>query len=893
MTASLTTRYPGSRPFEDNAIERLLFRGRERETRALLHTILAEELVLVYSKSGVGKTSLLKAGVMEPLREAGLWPLLLRLNTPDHGLVESLRRQIETATAEVEGLDVSIDATSTHLARFFGGLQIWRGDRLLTPVVMFDQFEELFTLVDDAHRESFIAGFSDLVRRRVEGPDGKLVALPRMKLVVCLREDYLGELEEVAAQVPQVMQNRFRLTPLTRAQAEQAIREPAKIEHAEIDTPRFTYYKKAVDQILDFLCTRRERNRVRQVDEVEPFQLQLICQDLERRILRKQKDGQKRLSVRPGDLGGEEEMRRILQDFYRRVVERFPESVRAGIRRLCEEGLISFSEKRLSLEQDEIGRAFGVDREVLDALVSQRLLRSEPRVGSEYYELSHDTLVAPILADRGERDPVQLLESAEKYAAAGDAERAAETYERILALDPTHKLAYVKGAEHFLSLGRLDRAMQLLERALSAGVDDEAIHHRLGVALFQAGDVKRSVKHFERALELDPERAEIHLGLGDALRQDKREKRALEHYERSVELASATANANVLRAAAVRFVRHGDARRALAIFEVAVAADPEYGYIFEDLMSALRDAGRLDAARELGLSALKVETSNAAYYSRLGYELLGLEELEAARQALEASHALDSGDQYTLYNLGYVLGELGEYEQAIEKYREALGLDPEYTDALFNWALCLGQLGRGEQAIEKYQEVIDQDPVYIDAYREWALELAESDAREEANKVFEQAHAVDPEDATVLSNWGGNLEEMGRFEEAIEKHRRAIDLAPDDLGVVINIGWAYYLSGDLERFVEWSRKAVAMEPESLIARSNLALGLLVRGDTLEATAEYDNVVTLGIRHNDPEEFESHAIHDLRKALAADPELSGGEDILAMLERVLTSRFQIA
>ena len=68
--------------------------------------------------------------------------------------------------------------------------------------------------------------------------------------------------------------------------------------------------------------------------------------------------------------------------------------------RLCEEYLISPEGRRLSLEENELHRQLGLSSETLGELVASRLLRSESRSESTYYELSHDALVEPILESR-------------------------------------------------------------------------------------------------------------------------------------------------------------------------------------------------------------------------------------------------------------------------------------------------------------------------------------------------------------------------------------------------------------------------------------------------------------------------------------------------------------
>jgi len=58
-------RYPGSKPFE--ASEKNLFFGREDDIERLSESIQVEQLLVLYGKSGLGKSSLLNAGVLPKL----------------------------------------------------------------------------------------------------------------------------------------------------------------------------------------------------------------------------------------------------------------------------------------------------------------------------------------------------------------------------------------------------------------------------------------------------------------------------------------------------------------------------------------------------------------------------------------------------------------------------------------------------------------------------------------------------------------------------------------------------------------------------------------------------------------------------------------------------------
>ena len=52
--------YVGPRPFQNNSRDRAVFYGRDYESQEIISLILANPIVLVYSQSGSGKTSLFK-----------------------------------------------------------------------------------------------------------------------------------------------------------------------------------------------------------------------------------------------------------------------------------------------------------------------------------------------------------------------------------------------------------------------------------------------------------------------------------------------------------------------------------------------------------------------------------------------------------------------------------------------------------------------------------------------------------------------------------------------------------------------------------------------------------------------------------------------------------------
>jgi hypothetical protein len=406
-------RYRGTAPFQASDVDRATFFGRDREVRSLLSLVLAERLVVLFGKSGTGKSSLINAGLVQPLLERGYFPVIVRLADQTHGPLVGLLSCVRAAAAEA-GVEI-VGGDEPDLWGFFKTAEFWsRGNDLLQPVLILDQFEELFTLHAPEPRHDFIAQLAELLRGR--GATGRLPVtssasgldpgLPKLKIVLSLREDYLANLEDLARDIPGILQHRFRIGALTADNARDAIVKPAALEHAAFETAPFGYRDDALQGILTFLASHRHGESTVTGDEVEPAQLQLVCQYVEDLVRTRllAGDGGARVEVSEADLGGQSQLKRVLEDFYDRTLASIGSPrERRRVRRLCERRLISGAGRRLTEAQEEIEKRHGISTDTLRQLVDTRLLRPEPRLGGMFYELSHDTLVEPILRSRGKR----------------------------------------------------------------------------------------------------------------------------------------------------------------------------------------------------------------------------------------------------------------------------------------------------------------------------------------------------------------------------------------------------------------------------------------------------------------------------------------------------------
>lgn len=621
-------RYPGTGPFGPG--DAALFFGRKRETEELYLRILSVPLLLQFGKSGLGKTSLLHAGLFPLLRARPFLPVMIRLNDPRESLTDAVARSIRESVVN-EGVDVD-DACSSGLWELLAGTTAWREDLLLTPVLVFDQFEEVFTLRDQAFRDGLAAELGALAtgiapERLGESP----VARPDAKLLISLKETHLGELEEFSARIPRLFQERLRLEPLSESEARDAVVEPARLKETPGQPPYwtkpFTYDEDTLESMLTYL---KGRSHV-----IEPFQLQLLCQHAEGIAQRKESVQAEPVTLTMNDFRGSNAFGVVLENFYRDVLRRIANPVeRKRAAELCEDGLLGSSGQRLMLEKKQILSDYRISENTLDVLGGERLVREERRMESTFYELSHDRLAESVFAARREKLPksvrralwaaggATLLLAAVLIMAVMASSNRTVQKERDSA---ENLLAFLLG-EQFMGevrdVGRSTLLQQVQEQVDRRGVGMRSALNR-GLSLRNRGEIRRtegnvaeaanlfreSLKAFE-SVQDNPdaprEIARAHDRLGNALMSQGKLAEALPHIEASDKYWRIVANtpgpADVVRADCTSMAeslvttvelrtRMGESARALTDLERAFA-------ILSELLF-----GRGHAAPECGLMA--------------------------------------------------------------------------------------------------------------------------------------------------------------------------------------------------------------------------------------------------------------------------------------------------
>lgn len=411
--------YKGLVPYNEN--DAPYFFGRDHERQIITDNLQAARLTLVYGESGVGKTSVLRAGVVHQLRRQARaararWLDAERAADPDAELERPSFVVVEYATWRDDpliGLPIAIEASARliygertpepppetrHLDELIQGWTERLGADLL---LIFDQFEEYLLYHARSDGEGTFAGeFAKAVAR----------SDLRANFVVAIREDSLAKLDRFKGRI-NFLANYYRVRHLDRSAARDAIVKPLDRYNATSSgAVDVTIEPELVERVLDdvahgqVLLGQAGRGVVvtddGPGDRVEAPYLQLVMD----RLWREEKArGSTVLRLSTLDeLGGAQ---RIVRTHLDNAMEELPPDKRELAARVFRY-LVTPGGTKIALSAADLSDYADVPAdqitEVLEDLANARtrILRSAKPADWETearYEIYHDVLAPPIL----------------------------------------------------------------------------------------------------------------------------------------------------------------------------------------------------------------------------------------------------------------------------------------------------------------------------------------------------------------------------------------------------------------------------------------------------------------------------------------------------------------
>ena len=400
---------PPDIPYRGISSYRLLDAGvlfaRDEEISRLTQLIVVYRGALVFGQSGVGKTSMLNAGFVPEALKLGYLPERIRVRRDPAAPIVVEHIGLETAPNTTFPSNFGADAVRGSLAlsidefrRRLEGFEPRQG-----VLLIFDQFEEIITLFEDAPAREDLSGSLALQKELFDLlADLLLTSRVAVKFVFSMREDYLGSLAPFFTRVPDLRDRFVRLDPLSRTDLPSIIKGP-------IERFQTRYGARMPASTLDDIVARFEK-RVG-AGPVNLSEVQIVC---------------RRLWDNPAETAtlGRDGLAAIIDGYFSEQFTKSTAADQIAIRSIMSCLVTSGGTRNWVSSDDLLGRVAedtGMEPAGLHQLLrdldreGRRLVTSEERQNVVYYTILSECLVPRI---RGWQEERRLAEEQDRHKAA-------------------------------------------------------------------------------------------------------------------------------------------------------------------------------------------------------------------------------------------------------------------------------------------------------------------------------------------------------------------------------------------------------------------------------------------------------------------------------------------
>jgi WD40 repeat protein len=332
-----------------------IFFGRDNETEEIFRKLYSGKLLLVYGKSGTGKSSIINCGLISKIPQEDIFTINIRCG----------KNAYNNFISEIKKYSgISHDNPSEILEDIFYTYS--------KPVALiFDQFEEVFILSDEKERKQLVAGLNEILRSRL-----------KINIILVIREEYFANLTEFESVIPGLYTNRVRIERMNRFSAREAIIKPCVECNVGIEEG---LAEKIIEQLLW------------QSEGLELTWLQILMDRLYKTAVKRDPLNP---VIRTQDLAGIEMIGNVLSNFLDEQLRLMPEG---DLGEAVLKSMISADGTKKLVNLDDIADAlkvngYSVGQSVLEGilmhLVNVRIISDKNEDG--FYELRHDAIAGRI-----------------------------------------------------------------------------------------------------------------------------------------------------------------------------------------------------------------------------------------------------------------------------------------------------------------------------------------------------------------------------------------------------------------------------------------------------------------------------------------------------------------
>jgi hypothetical protein len=423
-------RYLGLRSFEEE--DEALFFGREKESAQLATIIYFERFLVLFGKSGVGKSSLLNTLYKKNDILKSFKPVRIRFQPREVHEAETNEDSAEIVKRWPEGFvtkDEPLEIVKCELESFFAkeklvydvdkiifnqeSYSLWELVKLaeittktnpnFSIVLVFDQFEEFFSLPLDIQNKFGLqlaevlhelppTRILDWIAKKEDSERTPEIlewyTQPNIKVVFSIRSDRLYQLGNLISYIPNILGSRMELKHFNGSNAAEAIMKPACLD-GNFKSPKIDFKGDIPEKIA--------KSVINEFNEVDSSLLQVICYSVEEKVIEKNKANPSDLyEFSEEEFNTEVNLEQILDTFYLTQTSKLGNDAEVDFARQVIEDYFVEKGERVGLSKNQLLSRLNGNTMLLENLLNARLIREEETGRGLRYELIHDKLIATV-----------------------------------------------------------------------------------------------------------------------------------------------------------------------------------------------------------------------------------------------------------------------------------------------------------------------------------------------------------------------------------------------------------------------------------------------------------------------------------------------------------------
>jgi tetratricopeptide (TPR) repeat protein len=422
-----------------------------------------------------------------------------------------------------------------------------------------------------------------------------------------------------------------------------------------------------------------------------------------------------------------------------------------------------------------------------------------------------------------------LLRVAELYEKLGYKEKAAESVEGLLEIDPSNVALQKLAIDFYARNGYNDKALEMLDEMIEVMPDDLEAREKRAQIYISQNDWEKASKEFKYIIEKPDVPLEAKVGIGATYFaksfSDSTALPVAKEFFESIDKDTTYWQVKLYLGAIA--INEGNDSLAIENFKYVTENASWHVESWIRLGGLYFDNRRYEDAEIIMSEAIELFPNDFAVNLILGLSLAQQNKTLESKDYLKKAIELNPSDVNALSAYGFALSQMNENEEAVEYLNRALRLEPNNINVLGQLGLIYNNLKMMTESDSLYELALQIDPQNALINNNYAYSLSERDLElDRALEMIEIAMAADSSNSSYLDTYGWIFFKRGDYDKAYYYIKKAIDVSDTNAVLLEHLGDVLYMQGKKDQALEQWKRALELDSSNETLINKVSTGAI-------------------------------------------------------------------